>query len=276
MTVTRNVYGKTTAESLRLFLEFWPDFSDEFVDAWHEISKEKEHIFGENHSNFSWYQFYELPIKEHAALQIEDFSQDEQLSKIFQNLRSSKDQIAAIPATCGQVDSYFEEIEPPTKDEAVALMPLVAVNFGISISKYHAVRCVLYHGCFLNELIDRVREGDDKALFDAIRIDPTAVGCKSITLRISKAAFLQDTKFFTKLKASISGKFGRREQDNFQKMRLIFEVLYEVGATRLTDKQLYQLFVEELELYDWNAEDGGKEKALRKFADTYMKQNATT
>ena len=59
-------------------------------------------------------------------------------------------------------------------------------------------------------------------------------------------------------------------------MRLVFEVLYEAGALRLTDKQLYQLFVEELKLYTANSKGGGSDKALRKFADTYMKKNATT
>ena len=59
-------------------------------------------------------------------------------------------------------------------------------------------------------------------------------------------------------------------------MRLVFEVLYEADALRLTDKQLYQLFVEELKLYTANSKGGGSEKALCKFADTYMKQNATT
>lgn len=59
-------------------------------------------------------------------------------------------------------------------------------------------------------------------------------------------------------------------------MRLIFRILSEAGATRLSNDQLYQLFVEELKLYTANSAGGGVEKSLRKFADTYMKQYATT
>lgn len=53
-------------------------------------------------------------------------------------------------------------------------------------------------------------------------------------------------------------------------------MLYEAGTTRLSDEQLYQLLVEELKPYTANTKGGGVEKSLRKFTDTYMKQNATT
>ncbi|PSJ18146.1 hypothetical protein [Nitrosomonas supralitoralis] len=144
------------------------------------------------------------------------------------------------------------------------------------IAMQYSLFCVLYHGCFLNELIERIRNGDNKALTDAIKIDVSVIGCPTVVGKISKATRLQDVKFFAKLKSAINGKKEKLKQDNFQKMRLVFEILYEAGALRLTDKQLYQLFVEELKLYTANSKGGGSEKALRKFADTYMKKNTTT
>ena len=140
------------------------------------------------------------------------------------------------------------------------------------------MRCVLYHGCFLNELIARVLigKGSDKDLFDAIRIDPTVIGCKTAIERISKAVLLKDEDFLKKLKAAINGKVTKREQQNYQKMRLVFEILYEANSDKLDDQQLYDLFVKSLKLYSWNESQGGNAKALRKFADTYMKKQATT
>jgi len=128
----------------------------------------------------------------------------------------------------------------------------------------------------LNELIERIRAGDDKALFDAARIDSTIIGCPSVSGRISKATLLQDNSFFTKLKAAINGKMAKREQANFQKMRLIFEVLHEAGATRLSDAQLQELFCRRIETLCQQCQRRWKCEALRKFADTYMKKNATT
>ena len=98
----------------------------------------------------------------------------------------------------------------------------------------------------------------------------------SVSPRISKAALLKDNRFFAKLRAAINGKLAKREQANFQKMRLVFEILHEAGASRLSDSELHQLFIEELKLYSSNARGGGNAKALRKFADTYMKKSATT
>lgn len=276
MSENQNQYGLTGAESIRIFLEYWPKVKAGFEETWQSLSEERELLFSKDSIGFSWCHLYELPIKQHVFLPLTGFLQDERFLKIFQSFSASKDQIGFIPEVLSQVDSYFEKIDSPSKDQAIELMPIIAVFFSASLSVFHSLRCVLFHGCFLNELIERVRTGDDKALFDAIRLDPTVVGCKSVVERISKAALLQDKKFFAKLKAALNGKIAKREQANYQKMRLVFEILHEAKATRLNDEQLYQLFVKELKLYSWNEREGGNAKALSKFADTYMKQNSTT
>jgi hypothetical protein len=151
----------------------------------------------------------------------------------------------------------------------------MANALGIASSMFNTLRCVLYYGCFLNELVERVSSGDDKALFKALRIDPTVLGCKPVVERISKAALLKEEEFFELLKKAINSPMAKLEQENFQMMRLVFEVLHEAGASRLSDEQLRQLFVDELDLYAGNATGGGCRDALRRFADTYMKKNAT-
>lgn len=271
-----------TAEDLRLFLALWPKLSAEAEGA-HEMLIEDEHIFlGTEAEFFAWCHLYELPAKQHIALAsvgiVEGYGKFlsmEHLADWYKQLVNTPGQIGALPSIVNQIDNHFDAITP-SKTEAAELLPNMAMTFGLGLSMYHALRCVLYHGCFLNELIERIRAGDDKALFDAIRIDTTAIGCISISNRISKAALLRDNRFFAKLKAAINGKMAKREQANFQKMRLVFEVLHELGATRLTDDQLHDLFVKELKLYSGNTKDGGNAKALRKFADTYMKKSATT
>ena len=270
------IYGLTTAEDIRIFLELWPEFRDEFTETWNSIPTD-EHLT-KDHQIYSWCHLYELSIKEHTALMLSGILQNEQFLNIFKELASTKNQIAGIPKALKQVDLYFESIDPPTLDEKKELMPLLISTFGIYLSVYHSLRFVLYHGCFLNELIERIRIGErnDKPLFDAIRIDPTVIGCKTVIARISKAALIQDTIFLTKLKAAINGKSTKLEQQNYQKMRLVFEILHEAKTDSLNDAQLYELFVKTLKLYSWNESQGGNAKALRKFADTYMKKQATT
>lgn len=276
MTENQKNYGLSTSENIRIFLEFWPKAKVEFEETWFSLSEEKEQLFPKNATGFSWCHLYELPIKQHMVLPLSGFLQDKKFLTIFQRLATSKDQIAFIPEMYSQVDLYFNSFEPPSKEEAVELMPIIAQYFGASLSVFHSLRCVLYHGCFLNELIERTRTGDNKALFDAIRLDPTVIGCKSAIEMISKEALLQNKRFFAKLKAALNGNIAKREQANYQKMRLVLEILHEVQAARLNDVQMYQLFVKQLKLYSWNERDGGNAKALRKFADTYMKLNTTT
>lgn len=271
-----------TAENLRTLLEFWPSFSAEADQAQQMLIEIKDKLFDEDTEPFFWCYLYEFPFRQHLTLAnagivqgYAGFLQVEQVTDWYKQVVATPGQIGALPGITRQIEHHFDAMEPSEAD-VKRLLPTLAGTFGLGLSMYNTLRCVLYHGCFLNELIERVRAGNDKALFDAIRIDSTVIGCPSVVERISKAALLQDNSFFAKLKAAVNGKLAKREQANFQKMRLTLEVLHEAGAIRLKDEQLHQLFVEELNLYSGNTTGGGCAKALRKFADTYMKKNATT
>lgn len=266
-----------TAEDLHIFLNLWPSVFQGFDEIQQSLADDQEKFLGNDAAPISWCHLYELPIKEHlvAVLTAEHLPRAEIAGWLGQ-IVAAPSQFAALPAFTAQVDTYFESIEDLSKEQADELRKSLAQILCMSLSTYFSLKCVMYHGCYLNELIERVRTGDDKALFDAIRIDSTIIGCKSVVERISKAAFLKENRFFAKLKAAINGKMAKREQANFQKMRLVLEVLHEVGASRLSDSQLHQLFAEELDLYASNAKGGGNTKALRKFADTYMKKSTTT
>lgn len=271
-------YAKgATAEDLRTFLNQWPSISHGFDEVQQLLIDGQKMFLGNDAAPVSWYHLYELPIKEHliAVLSAEHLPHAE-IAGWLRQVAAAPSQFAALPALTEQVDAHFESKEDLDKEQADELRKSLAQILGKSMSAYYSLKCVMYHGCYLNELIERVRAGDDKALFDAIRMDSTVIGCKSAAERVSKAAFLKDNRFFAKLKAAINGKMAKREQANFQKMRLILEVLHEAGANRLSDVQLQELFVEELKLYSGNAKGGGNAKALRKFADTYMKKSTTT
>lgn len=272
-----------SAEELRLFLAFWPRIPAEADGAQKMLVEDEDIILGDDAELLAWCYLYELPIKQHLSRALtgimQEFSSilpDEQVLSWLKQIADAPNQLSELPSIFEKIGRHFDKVESPSKEELERLRCNLASVYGLGMSMYNTMRCVLFHGCFLNELIERVCSGDDKALFDAIRIDPTVIGCLSVSSRISKAALLQDNRFFTKLKAAINGKLAKREQANFQKMRLVFEILHEAGATDLNDEQLHQLFVDELSLYSSNAKGGGNAKALRKFANTYMKKNSTT
>ncbi|AEJ01794.1 hypothetical protein Nit79A3_2001 [Nitrosomonas sp. Is79A3] len=273
-------YGKgITARNLRAFLELWPLVAVGIEDTKKTINDCDDRLFDKEDEEFSWCYFYEIPTKDFTVLLctgLLQFVSLEQILDWFKQMSDCPGNIGALPGIWNQVHEHFEARPNPTKDDIESLRPSLPEISAAFIAVQYSLWCVLYHGCFLNELIKRIRNGDNKALTDAIKIDASIIGCPTVVGKISRATRLQDVKFFAKLKSAISGKKEKVKQANFQKMRLVFEVLYESGALRLTDKQLYQLFVEELKLYTANSKGGGSEKALRKFADTYMKKNATT
>jgi hypothetical protein len=281
--MNETLYAKgITAEDLRLFLEFWPKLSAEADEVQKMLFEDNDKFLCKDVEPFAWCHLYEVPFRRHVTLANAAIVQGydglinaEQVTDWYKQIVDTPGQIGALPDVYRQIEHHFDASEP-SEDDVKRLLPTLAGIFGLGLSIKYSLRCVLYHGCFLNELIERIRAGDDKALFDAVRIDPTVIGCISVSCRISKAALLQDNSFFAKLKAAINGKMAKREQANFQKMRLVFEVLLESGASRLSDSQLHQLFVDELNLYTSNSKGGGNAKALRKFADTYMKKSATT
>ena len=272
-----------TAEDLRALLNLWPILMADAEDSQQGMIEDQAKLLGEDAVPFAWCHYYELSIREHLNRAITGITQNfdgvldpQQIVIWLGQLAASPSQVGEIPKVVDLVGQHFDAMETPSDELTEKMRPLLADTLGKAWSMRNTLRCVLYHGYFLNELIERARAGDDKALFDAVRIDPTVIGCPSVVHRISKAALLKDEKFFGDLKKAINGKMAKREQSNFQKMRLVLEVLHEGGATRLSDAQLHELFVEELKLYSGNAKAGGNGKALRKFADTYMRKNTTT
>ena len=270
-----------TAKNLRSFLELWPLVEVGIEDTKKTINDCNDQLFDKDSDEFSWCYLYEFPTSDLIVFLfsgLSGFVPHDQILSWFKQMADTPGNIGAVPDICSLVDEHFEARSNPSKADMEALRPSLPMISAAFIAMQYSLYCVLYHGCFLNELIERVRDGDNKALTDAIKIDKSIIGCPTVVGKISKAARLQDKKFFAKLKAAIDGKKEKLSQANFQKMRLIFQVLYEAGALRLTNNQLYKLFVEELKLYTANSKGGGVERSLRDHADTFMKmkKKATT
>lgn len=267
------------AQNLRAFLELWPLVEAGIDETKNSINDFSDQFLEQEDSEYSWCYLYELPADELVLVlfsALTGFVKPDQITDWLKQMADSPGNIGALPDMFDQVKEHFEARPDPTKEDIEDIRPDLPVVSAAFVAMQYSLFCLLYHGCYLNELIDRARDGDTKALFDAIKIDTSVIGCPSVVDKISTATRLQDKRFFAKLKAAINGKKEKLRQANFQKMRLVFKVLHEADAARLTDAQLHHLFVEELKLYTSNAKGGGVDKALRKFADTYMKQYATT
>lgn len=261
-------YGKFSADDLRLFLTLLPILEEERGEVMQLVRANPAKYLSGPLSNGYWCGLYEIPILEHLGRFIGAAGLLDEVKK----LGETPDQMRTVVAMVNKTDTDLDDLSREESEEVQKVLP-VAISLVTSI--HHSFRCLLVFGCYLNDLIALARHGDEKALFNAVRIDPSVVGCPSVVARISRAVLLEDRRFFAKLKAALSGKFQKREQSNFQKIRVILQVLSETGAGRLSDEQLHELFVKQLRLYASDSKRGDVKKNLRKFADQYMK-TATT
>lgn len=278
--MTETSYAKgITVQNLRAFLEVWSTILNGIEEAIEIMNIDGDRLFGTGNDQFSWCYLYELPVRGLIGKLFSEVTHivpESILSRWHTQLANCPGNIGELPNLYVEVNTHFDLRFDPDVEQIEALRPHLSGMGASLIAMRYSFYSILYYGCYLNELIARARAGDDEALFSAIRVDPTVVGCPSVIDRISKARRLQDREFLDELRKTESGVSDKRKQINFQMMRLVFKVLIDAGAVRLSDEQLHELFVKGLKLYAANEKGGGAEKALRKHADTYMKQKAIT
>lgn len=220
----------------------------------------------------AWYEFYQMPFVEHAAHVALYTGQAEDLIAYAAQENPTR---AAIQSTKQSMakpdDEAFDETD----------RPILALAFGFSLSLYLSLKSLMTFGLYLNELVALAGENtkeSDKALFSAVKIDPTVIACSNIASRLSLAVILNDQEFLNKLQKALSGKLTKREQKTYQHQRLVLQILQEVGAPKLHQDDLYELFVKQLDIVadDRNSDVGDVANNLRQFAYQFMKQKSVS
>ncbi len=256
-----------TPHDLRLMLTLLPVLEQEATQAKEKIKQNPRKLFETDNNRYYWCHLYEMPFLEHLVLCITEFGFLGDLETL-----KSPDAVARSIEEIHNMDYELEESKNDDPFSGTSVYRAYVLLTSITFS----MRSLLVYGYYLNDLVIKVREGDDDALFNAVRIDPTVIGSPSIISRISQAILISDENFMNDLKNALEGKLGSRESKTYQKMRFVLQVLLETGAERLTNDQLYELFVKELEIYSPHSEGGDVKRNLRKFAKQYMEEKAST
>ena len=104
-----------------------------------------------------------------------------------------------------------------------------------------------------------VRQGDDTALFNAVRVDRSVLLAAPCADRLSRAEMLNDKDFLRHLRSAIRGP-TKKHMEAIQDLRYSIVALRECGFDRFSDKDLERLFIR-TRLYP---NSGGALKNLRK------------
>lgn len=243
------MYGKLTVDQLREYVKLERQ-AGPFMDAvFAEIRGDKELICKFGKDLLPWFEAYEGPIIDQIALLYRAYG----LTPLLEQAAASKNPHGAL----------LELAEKSIPDESInsdAASDAVIKAFGIVMGIAKNIDSLRVFGKYINELVAEGKAGNDKSYFDAIRIDPTVVGCDSFACRLSRAVLEDDNIFLGHLRLALMGK-TKKHQSQLNRVRVAVRFLIDAGADKLPDDQLYDLFVQKLKIYS-PGEDGAK--ALRK------------
>lgn len=214
---------------------------------------------------FVWAQHYELPFVDHVAKSVVAIGMASHLVAVASAIRA------------GKLTSIFRLFG----DDSGVASPQVHPDlvFGLTIAVKYSLLSVVQQGATLNKLIAQVRDSNDEsALFDVLRIDPSAVSNPSIAYRISQAALAQRVDFFSRLGGVIkdNATFKLRALAELDLMLAIVDGLG--GLDGMSEEQQSDLFVKKLGLYPPEEANQGKRRdrrSLSRYIDRWRTKHAT-
>ena len=240
------------------YIKQLPVVSEETLSA---IREKPEDFFGQLNVPFYWSLLYSRPYVELISFLVVGSGQKEWLSEIA----GSPDQQRAV------LDSIKAEIESMRSNELIELPKdfKPEAYFSALIAFHYTIESIWLYGYPMNDLVVKAANGSNKALFDAVRLDKSAVACPEIASRISLATMTEDEDFFEDLKRALNGKPGRRQRF-FGPLRYVLTLLSEDGVLdSMSEKQRCNLLHDKLQLYSTKSTD--PQKSLSRFIQRWKK-----
>jgi hypothetical protein len=221
--------------------------------------------------DFSWAPLYELETNELILLNLEVLGLLDTLLQAYQSgldfhqylldfiIRESETEAEETKWAGGHGGIYTE-----------------ADLLGTNHAFQNSWRCMSIYGHFLNDIVKKVRNGEDKDdddFFKAIKIDRTILTCPTFAARLARAEYFDEKDFMLRLHSSIKVK-PHAALLAHQDLRSMLQVFQDLNIfDDLSQMETDLLFIEELKLY----QDAGKDPArsLMRFIQRWKEQKAS-
>lgn len=252
-------YGNIPLESLKLMISMLSGFENLESNLETTIKEappeKKDELFGKN---FSWVRLYRHKFYKNFL----SFIVVTGLLSLFKK--------KVLKNTSNDYSEFFDELEQ--------IKEFKGGWFGLfkekhMLERYYPIlkslESMMLYGTTINRLMARAVAGNDKAFFDAVRVDRTLISYPGMVARITRAELEDDTEFFKRLRNALEAKKGRYIE--YGVLRYILAVLHLTGQLdNLTQKEAYELLAEELRLYPQTGEE--PEKSLWQFISRFKKE----
>lgn len=231
-------YGKLTVEQFKELMSRLPELrkqQGELVDIVRAVPKARlEELLPKD---YYWADVYELSFIEHMALLLMAM---DKLEFIHQAVQSDDPQQVVL-----------DDLDTPDDGEWTGGWQgqfEKADLIGLVAALQRTILSIMVYQRPLSTLVEEVRQGNDDALFDAVRLDRSMVACPTFAARISKAELSRDNHFFLRLRKALKGP-SQKHWQSYQDLRYALFVLRDLGFDKLSDDQLENLLVHQLKVY---------------------------
>lgn len=237
-------YRKLTSEEFQGFVQMLPEIRKgerEFREIASQRSREEiARIYG---ADRNWAAVYECSFAEHLALLFVALDGGrEYLAEVARDPNPQARLLADIDADAldFDLDHYKGGYKGLFSREAL---------FGLCFSLQRTVLSIMLFQRSMSALVQEVRESDNlDSLFDAVRVDRSALACPTIAARVAHAEVRSDTHFFLRLRNALKGP-RQKHWESYKDLRYSLFVLRELGFDKLSDDELEQLLVHTLKVY---------------------------
>jgi hypothetical protein len=229
-------YGKFTTDQFRAVIRKLPEVRHQREELENLLSSLPEEKLKEvTGPGCSWAVLYEDTFSKHLVVAMVAFGEAGKLKLAA----ASEDPQQFL---LDNMDSDLSDTEP---HPALSKQDLI----GIAYSVQRTILCVMLFQRSMSGLLQEVREDDNlDSLFNAIRVDRTAINCPSIADKIARAQIKNDKPFFLRLRNALKGP-TQKHWAAYCDLRYSLFALRELGFDKMTDAQLEELLVHQLKVY---------------------------
>ncbi len=252
-------FGKLSLEQIKQLLSQFPELRDIRTEVIEYFRDSGQNLLEKSPVNFSWANHYETPLQKITS-DVSRYSGS--LHILFKALEQDDPQQYFL-------DNYLKD-ETRNHDLANGEELDVYLLFTSWYALMKSIESIEIYGCSMSRLIEQAKAGDEKSLFNAIRIDRSVATCEFAKRRISIAQVQEDETFFKKLRNALEHP-PKKQYQAYDDIRYLLAALGEFGELdKLKPKQLHKLFHTELGLYRDDL------SSFRKFLSDWKKKNATS
>jgi hypothetical protein len=226
-------------DELRLVLALWPLLTRR-IDALAMASRPgRRKRPAPVPDQLRWSGLYELPLARHLAAAAVAFDMDRELIGAARQ---------AIPvASLAELTAVYVKQDPhdagSTASTATAKAGEAWMQAGYLRSIRESLRALLVYGRSINDLVAAARDGgDDRALFDAIRVDPVVLNGTTGATRLARALLEEDAAAVRAIRAAVAMGLTARQIDRERAAIAAIDAITSVDWQPLRDASLLALF----------------------------------